>query len=625
MTDLERDDMDVEATDPDSLRAPPGAFLLEVAWEVCNQVGGIYQVLRSKAPAMIQRWRNRYCLVGPYIASKASVQFEPRRPTGWLASVVDSLAAAGLIVHHGRWLISGRPRVLLLEYALPIPRLDEVKARLYRDHGIETPAGDAMIDGVVGLSEGVRKLVAACCLHWGVGPDAARSDRRLLVHFHEWMGGLAIPMIRREKLGVSVAFTTHATLLGRYAASNEADFYDKLPRFDHAAEAARYGVKAQHAVERACAHGSHAFTTVSHITGEECEALLGRKPDVVVPNGLNIDRYNVGHDFQTFHAQFKERINRFVMGHFFPSYSFDLDRTLYFFTSGRFEPRNKGFDLCLDAMSRLNSILKSEGRPVNVVFFVIARVATRSLHPRALEYRGILNELREVCGRITRDLGERLFRVAAAGERVKLDDLVDEYWKLRYRTAQTALKTDQLPLTHTHVIENENEDPVLRQIRALGLINRPEDPVKVVYHPDFITPTNPLWGLEYEQFVRGCHLGVFPSAYEPWGYTPLECVAMGVPAITSDLAGFGRFVMETMPDHDSWGLKVLKRRSRTFNDASSDLARMLLDFCRLDRRGRITIRNQVEQHSWDFDWSKLVTAYHWTHDLAMARAGAGVF
>lgn len=604
----------------EELTAPPGAFLFEIAWEVCNQVGGIYQVLRSKAPTMIQRWGQRYALVGPYVPSKASLEFEPRRATGWLATALDDLAQSGLVVHHGRWLIAGRPRVLLIEHELPQPALDSLKHTLWADHAIETPPGDAMVDGVASFADGVRRLTGSLVTHWMGAGESRREDRRILMHFHEWLGGLAIPMIRREKQPVAVVFQTHATLLGRYIASSEAEFYERLPTIDQAAEADKYHIRSQHGIERACSHGSHVFATVSHITGEECKALLGRSPDVVLPNGLNIDRYNVGHDFQTFHAQFKERINRFVMGHFFPSYAFDLDHALYFFTSGRYEPRNKGFDLCVDALARVNAMLKAEGSPITVVFFIIARRPVRSLNPSVLERRGILNELREVCARITRDVGEQLFRRAAAGERTRLDDLVDDYWRLRYRTTQAALRTDQLPPVITHILDDEGSDPLLNHIRWLGLTNKPEDRVKIVYHPEFITPTNPLWGLEYEQFVRGAHLGIFPSAYEPWGYTPLECVAMGVPAITSDLAGFGRYVAEAHPDHDKWGLNVLHRRGVTYEQSAADLAEMLLAFCRLDRRGRIRIRNEVERRSWEFDWSRLGAAYHTAHDAALERA-----
>lgn len=617
----------------DSERAPPGAALFEVAWEVCNQLGGIYQVLRSKAPRMVDRWRNRYWLVGPYVESKAALDFEPRTPNGWIARVIDELDREGLKVHHGRWLIPGRPKVLLLEHWLPKERLGAVKFRIWQDHGIDFPQGvdDYFIDGTVSFADAVRRLMHAVCAHWrgksggkNGTSENTKPERRVLAHFHEWMGGLAIPMLRRDRVPLAAVFTTHATLLGRYTASNDEWFYDHLPFIDNQAEAAKYNVRAQHGIERACAHGADVFTTVSQITGEECTHLLGRSPDLVLPNGLNIERYNVGHEFQTLHAKYKERIHEFVMGHFFPSYAFDLDKTFYFFTSGRFEPRNKGFDLCIEAMARLNAELKAAKQGVTAVFFIVSQRATRSLHPRALQSRGVLGELRQVCQNITDELGEKLFRKAAAGEKVNLDKLVDEYWRLRYRRTQHAMRTDQLPMVVTHLLENEGEDPVLNQIRNTWLFNRPDDPVKIVYHPEFISSVNPLWGIEYEQFVRGCHMGIFPSAYEPWGYTPLECVAMGVPAISSDLAGFGRYVHETMPDHDSWGLRVLRRRGRSYHDAAQELAMHLLNFCQLDRRRRINLRNDVERRSWEFDWTKLGRAYDWAHDLAMVRAACGL-
>jgi glycogen(starch) synthase len=153
----------------------------------------------------------------------------------------------------------------------------------------------------------------------------------------------------------------------------------------------------------------------------------------------------------------------------------------------------------------------------------------------------------------------------------------------------------------------------------MQLFNKPDDPVKVVYHPEFISPVNPLWGIEYEQFVRGCHLGLFPSAYEPWGYTPLECMALGTPAITSDLAGFGRFVADTYKDLEQSGLSVLARRGRSYEQAAADLTNYLLNYCRTTRRERVELRNQVEKRSWDFDWSKLGPAYYEAHELALSR------
>jgi glycogen(starch) synthase len=429
-------------------------------------------------------------------------------------------------------------------------------------------------------------------------------------------------MVRHMGLPVATVFTTHATLLGRYIASSEEGFYDRLTRLNGDAEAARYSVKTQHRLEKVCAQAAHVFTTVSSITGEECAQLLGRAPDIITPNGLNIAQFYAAHQMQNWHAEYKERINQFVMAHFFPSYAFDLNKTMYFFTSGRFEPRNKGFDLCLESMARLNAELKAAALGITVVFFIVTHRPTRSIHPLVLEKRGVLNELRDVCERITQSLGEKLYQHGAAGEKIHLDDQVDVYWRLRYKRTQYALKSSRLPLVVTHVLDDDQTDPVLGQIRHLGLINRAEDPVKVVYHPEFINPVSPLWGIEYEQFVRGCHMGIFPSIYEPWGYTPLECLACGVPAVTSDLAGFGRYATETLIGHEELGLSVLRRRGRSFHDAAADLTQKLLYFCQLRRRDRIALRNAVERSSWEFDWSRLGPAYHKAHDLALERLGA---
>lgn len=601
-------------------RAPPGVLLLEISTEVCNQVGGIYQVLRSKASTMVKRWEDHYVLVGPYEQRRAEVEFEPRAPTGWMKAVVELLATEGLVVHYGRWLVPGNPRCLLVEHGLSEHDLGKVKYRLWKEHGIEVPAGDAVIDLAVTFGDAVRRVLGAVCHVSSTHKNPEK--RRVLAHFHEWLGGLAIPMARKDRMPVTCVFTTHATLLGRYIASNEEGFYDRLQGRNDAAEAAKYNIRCQHAMERACSHGAHVFTTVSPITGEECSALLGRPVDAVLPNGLDMARYDMGHEFQTLHAEFKQKIHRFTMGHFFPSYKMDLDRTVYMFTSGRFEPRNKGFDLCLEALARLNTQIKAFGIPVNVVFFIVTARPVRFLLPEVLQTAGVLGELKEVCSAIMRDVEAKLFPLAAGGERVNIDTLVDPYWSVRYKRTQQALRRSGLPPVVTHAVENEATDAVLGYLRQLQLFNRPEDPVKVVYHPQFITSTNPLWGIEYEQFVRGCHLGVFPSAYEPWGYTPLECAALGVPAVTSDLAGFGKYVAEKYPDHDEWGITVLKRRGRGYHDSAADLARWLLAYCRLDRKGRIDLRNKVQRQSELFDWGRLGRAYHRAHDLALERSAA---
>lgn len=599
-------------------RGSPGVLLVESGYEVCNPIGGIYQVLRSKAATMVDHWDDRYLMLGPYIAEQAALEMEPRRPTGWLARAVAALDDMGIICHTGRWLVPGRPRVVLLDIDLPAERINSEKFYLWEREGVGSPSGDDMVDGVIGFADVSRHFLRAVDQAWRDQRPARRHTRRVLAHFHEWMGGLAIPLIKREQLPVSTVFTTHATLLGRYLASSD-NPPQSIEGIDATAEADRFGIRARHDYERLAARDCDVMTTISPLTGLECEHLLGRKPDAILPNGLDIGRLSVGHEFQTLHAVFKEKIHHFTMGHFFPTRPIDLDRTLYFFTSGRYEPRNKGFDLFIRANARLNEILKQAGSPITVVSFIVTRRDVRSIDPVVLQNRAVLDELEDVCEHIADELRERLFRTAASEGRVSLDALAEEYWMLRLKRTQAAFRTRGWPSVMTHTLEGDPRDEVLTEISVAGLRNDPDDRVKIVYHPQFISPTNPLWGMEYDQFVRGCHLGVFPSTYEPWGYTPLECLALGVPAITTDMSGFGDFVMERHAQPQGWAPWVLGRRNKPIEQSVETLAQRMFEFCQLTQRERIRVRNAAEQRSWLFDWMEMGESYAQAHDLALHR------
>jgi len=196
---------------------------------------------------------------------------------------------------------------------------------------------------------------------------------------------------------------------------------------------------------------------------------------------------------------------------------------------------------------------------------------------------------------------------------------MDDYWRLRLRRAIHAWKSEALPGIVTHDLIDDAHDPVLNQLRTCRLFNQQDDPVKVVFHPDFVQATSPLFGMEYEQFVRGCHLGVFPSFYEPWGYTPLEAIALGVPAVTSDLSGFGSYLKQQLPDHASKGIYVVPRRHNDFHRAADELTDRLFRFASLSRRERVILRNSVEAFSEHFDWHNLGRHYDEAHDLALER------
>ncbi|MEM9020001.1 MAG: glycosyltransferase [Planctomycetota bacterium] len=600
-------------TPPPPKRADP--MLLEIGWEVCNKMGGIYTVLRTKVPSMMARWGQRYCLVGPYNHDSAQVEFEPASPEQMdspIGQAVRQMREMGFGAEYGHWLVTGRPQAVLLHVHDVKRYLHDIKYRLWADHHIPTPDGDGLIDDVVAFGEAVRLLLSNLAQR-----ESGRRD--LVAHFHEWMAGVAIPMLRKENWPGSMVFTTHATILGRYLAMHNPVFYDHLAFFDSNKEAEHFNIACQHGIERSAAHGSHVFTTVSDVTAMECKHLLGRDPDVLLPNGLNIQRFSAMHEFQNLHQQSKHRIHEFTMSHFFPSYTFDLDKTLYFFTSGRYEFRNKGMDLSIEALARLNHRLKIAEVPVNVVFFIITRAPYKSMNVGELESVAMLEEFRNIAEHMKSQIADRIVEQAALGRVPDLNALVDEYWRLRMRRSIHAWKRDGLPSIITHDLVDDQDDPTLNEIRRCNLLNHPDDKVKIVFHPEFINPVNPLWGMEYEDFVRGTHLGVFPSYYEPWGYTPLESIALGVPAVTSDLSGFGSYLAHLMPDHAEKGLFCINRRNQGYHQAADQLCETMFRYCQLSRRERISLRNTVEGYSEHFDWHNLGRRYNDAHGLALDR------
>lgn len=597
---------------PEAARAAH-ALLCEVSWEICNQVGGIYTVVRSKVPSMVRAWGRNYCLVGPYVEGKSDVEFEASPLSGRFGRAVKTMQEQGYDVRFGNWLVSGHPHVVLLNARSVLPRLNALKHDAWQRHGVSLLRSDEWLDGALAFGFLCEQFFRVLC-------EQEAAHLPVIGHFHEWMSATALPDIRLAKLPMATVFTTHATQLGRFLAMESADYQERIPLTDWRATAQRFRIEPQAMFERLAARDAHVFTTVSETTAQECEALLGRKPDVILPNGLNIERFVALHEFQNLHRVFKEKIHQFVIGHFFPSYTFDLDRTLYFFTSGRYEYGNKGFDLTIEAMARLNWRLKEAGTDRTIVFFLITNGAFRGINADVLRTRALMEEIRQSCEAIQNQVGDRLFQATTLGRTPDLDSLVDEYWRLRLRRNLQAWRTPRLPPVVTHDLKDEQADPVLQQLRACKLDNRKEDPVKVVFHPDFVTTSEPLLGMDYDQFVRGCHFGLFPSRYEPWGYAPLECAALGIPSVTSDMAGLGGYIRQNVPDHENRGLMVVSRRGASFEQAADELASKALKIAQMGRRDRIALRNRVESSADQFDWQNLGIHYQHAHRLALERA-----
>uniref|UniRef100_A0A8C3UYD8 Glycogen [starch] synthase n=1 Tax=Catharus ustulatus TaxID=91951 RepID=A0A8C3UYD8_CATUS len=579
--------------------APDNVVLFEVAWEVANKVGGIYTVLQTKARVTADEWGESYVLVGPYVESSVRTQvelLEPPQPAlrrtlaamnaqGCKVGVMGSVMGSGDGLWGEKW-----------------------------GYGVREWANDAVLFGF---------LVA-----WFLGEFAAQSEERPFIvgHFHEWLAGLGLVLSRARRLPVATIFTTHATLLGRYLCAGSVDFYNNLHSFDVDKEAGERQIYHRYCLERAAAHCAHVLTTVSHVTAAEAEHLLKRKPDLVTPNGLNVRKFSAMHEFQNLHAQSKARVQEFVRGHFYGHLDFDLDKTLFFFIAGRYEFSNKGADIFLEALARLNYLLRVNGSEVTVVAFFIMPARTNNFNVESLKGQAVRKQLWDTANAVKEKFGKKLYESLLVGNLPDMNKMLDREDFTMMKRAIFATQRQSFPPVCTHNMLDDATDPILTTIRRIGLFNSSNDRVKVTFGDTgdicdtggFLSSTSPLLPVDYEEFVRGCHLGVFPSYYEPWGYTPAECTVMGIPSVSTNLSGFGCFMEEHIADPSAYGIYIVDRRFRAPEESCAQLTAFLYGFCQQSRRQRI--RNRTERLSDLLDWKYLGRYYTFARRMALAKA-----
>ncbi|XP_078286456.1 glycogen [starch] synthase, muscle-like [Rhinoraja longicauda] len=591
------------------------AILVEIAWEVTNKVGGIYTVIQSKAKITTDEWHDNYFLIGPYFEHNVKTQVEleePQNPA--IKRTVDTMNSKGCKVYFGRWLIEGNPCVILFDVGFSSWNLERWKAELWECCAIGVPwhdreANDAILFGF---------LVA-----WFIGEFITQCEDNcpfIITHFHEWLSGVGLILCRSRKIPVATIFTTHATLLGRYLCAGNVDFYNNLPNFDVDREAGERQIYHRYCMERAAVHCTHVFATVSQITAVEAEYLLKCKPHVITPNGLNLKRFSAMHEFQNLHSRNKTQIQEFIRGHFYGHLDFDLDKTLHFFIAGRYEFTNKGADVFLEALARLNYLLRTHQSAVTVVAFFIMPARTNNFNVESLKGQAVRKQLWDTANTVKERFGKKMYESLLVGELPNMNRMIDQEDITMMKRALFSAQRNSLPPVCTHNMLDDTTDPILTTIRRIGLFNHPNDRVKVIFHPEFLSSTSPLLPLDYEEFVRGCHLGVFPSYYEPWGYTPAECTVMGIPSVSTNLSGFGCFMEQHITDPAAYGIYILDRRFKGLDECCNQLTSFLYSFCQQSRRQRIIQRNRTERLSDLLDWNYLGRYYSQARLLALAKA-----
>lgn len=257
---------------------------------------------------------------------------------------------------------------------------------------------------------------------------------------------------------------------------------------------------------------------------------------------------------------------------------------------------------------------------MTVVAFIIMPADTHSFNVEALKGQAVTRQLRSTVSEIQEIVGKRIYEHALRLDELDTASLLSDEDKVLIKRRVFALKNPSLPPIVTHNIVDDGKDPVLGQLRQVNLFNRSEDRVKVVFHPEFLNANNPLIGMDYEEFVRGCHLGVFASYYEPWGYTPAECTVMGVPSISTNLSGFGCFMEENIENCEDYGIYVTDRRMKSVEESLQQLSDQMFQFVQKTRRQRINQRNRTERLSDLLDWKRMGLEYIKARQLALRRA-----
>ncbi|MBI4438642.1 hypothetical protein HY640_01795 [Candidatus Woesearchaeota archaeon] len=584
-------------------------FLFEVSWEVCNKVGGIYTVVRSKAAQMVEKYKGRYFVVGPYFAKKALGEFQEKLVPAFLKEVFEALAGQGILCHYGTWLVEGEPDAILIDFTGFTTRTNEIKTELWNSYKIDSLGTEYFdFDEPVVWASSAGHLI-----------EEVSKKTKVIAQFHEWLSGAGLLYLKGRGCDVATIFTTHATVLGRTMASKDIDLYNMLGKVNPQEEAYRFRVHSKHQVEWSSAQSADVFSTVSEITGMEAESLLGRKPEIILPNGLNMDKFPTIEEASIKHRHFKLRIKEFITYYFFPYYNFNLDETLIYFLSGRYEFHDKGVDIFIKALARLNDRLKKQKASKTVVAFFWIPGNIRGIKPDLLESKTFYEDIRESVDDSIPDFREKLLYMTISQRKLNEEELLGKDLVLELKSKVMRLFKKGVPSLSTHDIYESENDPILSMFRALGLNNLPDDRVKVVFYPIYLTGADHLIDLNYYEAMEGSHLGVFPSFYEPWGYTPLEAAALGVSSVTTDLAGFGRFISEESRKRKGQGVFVIKRLGRTDDDVVHDLAEIMYNYSQMSKEERVRNKIEARHIASHADWKNFVRFYIEAHRMAALR------
>ncbi len=535
-------------------------YLFEVSWEVCNKVGGIYTVIASKIREAVQAYGDNYYLLGPDL--KTNLEFEETEEDCWI-KIREATAIRDLPCRFGRWRIPGEPKVILVGFGKKYDK-DQLLFRLWESYGVDSIAGGWDYVEPVMFSYACAEVIETICnLH--VRPQGDNA----VAHFHEWMCGAGLLGIKQMAPEVGTVFTTHATILGRTLAGSGMDIYTNMENISPRREASAHNIAAKYSMEAAVAREADCFTTVSEITAAEAKNFLGREPNVITPNGLDMEHVPnlIENRAPATNARGKllDAASRFLRK------DFPRDAKIMVI-SGRYEFHNKGIDIFLNSLSQLE---KNLGDKETVLAYIFVLGGHTDLIP-ALQ----CEQPSPYC----------------------------DYTKSEAGPAPIA----------THRLHYEASDPILQTCNRLGLKNTPQNKVFVIFIPAYLNGHDGLVNMTYYEALSGGDLGVFPSYYEPWGYTPLESAAYCVPTITTDQAGFGLWVKQKIGE--SGGVVLLQRKGKETAFIEEKLYGIFEKFMDWTEGEMLERRKMARYAAEQANWKDFFAAYLKAYGMALTFA-----
>jgi phosphorylase/glycogen(starch) synthase len=526
-------------------------YIFETSWEICNKIGGIYTVIATKTPEMKRIYGDRYLLIGPDVWKGTQANPDFIEDHTLMKEWREASMAQGLKFRIGRWNIPEQPIAILVDYTQLFPQKDKIFAHLWEEYKLDSLSGhwDYIEPAMFGYAAG---QVIESFHHFFLTP----ADN-VMAQFHEWMTGTGI-LYLKEKLPVAgCSFTTHATVLGRSIAGNGLPLYEKMGLYTPSVMAQQFNVISKHSLESLSARYADVFTTVSAITSNECEHFLGKKADFLTINGIAKDMIPEAKGLKARRKKARKKALEVAGSLNGTSYAED---TLMVLNSGRYEFKNKGIDIFIEALGKLNqSSDKSK---------ILAFIAVPAAHEGP-----------------------------------------QEFFKNQHGKADNRFVT--------HNLSYPDGDPVLNALTEHGIQNQPDDRVHVVFVPAYLDGNDGVFQLNYYDFLTAFDYTVFPSYYEPWGYTPLESLSFGIPSLTTTYAGFGSWIQKHCTPKTP-AITVVDRHNKTSNQTAEEIAHQLEKYRTFNEQSLAA--KEAKKMANQLVWNKLIVNYQKAWSKALEQA-----